>query len=237
MIELYQYKPYWGVLNASPFCMKLEVYLQLANIPYQVHHIANPTKSPSGKLPFIKDGDKTITDTAVIIEYLKKTYGDELDQQLTAMQQAEGIAIQRMLEEHLYHILVYSRWIDPAGWAIVSKDFFNRVPKPVKLLLMPLIRRKVKKSLWAQGVGRLSPANLYVEGKKDINALADFLCRQPYLLGDDVTGFDATVYAFCANLVYTPINSPLHECARQRPELVAYCERMKKRIYTNAITA
>jgi glutathione S-transferase len=236
MIQVYQFQPFWGILNASPFCMKLEVYLQLANIPYQLHIINNPAKSPSGKLPFIKDGDKTITDTSVIIEYLKQTYGDELDQNLTAMQKAEAVAVQRMLEEHLYHALIYSRWVDDAGWVKVCPDFFGKLPKLAQLIVPGIVRRQTKKALWSQGLGRLSPTEIYAAGKKDIVALADFLYSQPYLLGDDVTSIDATVYAFVVNLLYTPIDSPLHECARQRPELTTYCERMKKRLYTNALT-
>jgi len=33
MIKLYQFPTAWGLPNPSPFCMKLEVYMRLAEIP------------------------------------------------------------------------------------------------------------------------------------------------------------------------------------------------------------
>lgn len=70
MISLYQPAPAWGVLNASPFCMKLELYLRLAKIPYETK-LANPLKAPNGKVPYIKDGDQTIGDSSFIIAMVR----------------------------------------------------------------------------------------------------------------------------------------------------------------------
>lgn len=36
MIELHQFRPFWGLPNASPFCMKVETYLRFRGIPYKV---------------------------------------------------------------------------------------------------------------------------------------------------------------------------------------------------------
>jgi hypothetical protein len=33
MITLYQFPPAWGVLNPSPFCMKVEMYLRMVELP------------------------------------------------------------------------------------------------------------------------------------------------------------------------------------------------------------
>ena len=35
MIQLHQFAPAWG-MSASPFCLKLETYLRMAEIPYEV---------------------------------------------------------------------------------------------------------------------------------------------------------------------------------------------------------
>jgi hypothetical protein len=58
MIKLYQFKPALDLPNASPFCMKLEIYLRMANLPYEIVLNADSRKAPKGKLPYIEDGSK-----------------------------------------------------------------------------------------------------------------------------------------------------------------------------------
>ena len=36
MIKLYQFAPAFGLPNASPFCMKMETYLRMAGLPYEL---------------------------------------------------------------------------------------------------------------------------------------------------------------------------------------------------------
>ena len=53
-VKLYQFPSAWGLPNPSPFCMKLEVFLRLAEIPYEIVTWPDPRKAPKGKLPFIE---------------------------------------------------------------------------------------------------------------------------------------------------------------------------------------
>jgi glutathione S-transferase len=235
MIDLYQFRPVWGLLNASPFCMKLEVYLQLAKIPYKAHSITNPRQAPKGKLPYVKDGDQVIADSTLIIDYLKTKYGDELDQGLTAIQLAEARALQILMEEHLYWVIVYSRWIDPDGWRVAKKEFFSKMPRILRAIIPPLLRRNLKKTLRAHGIGRHTRDEIYAFGKKDLTAIANLVYAQPFLFGNQPTSIDAGIYAFLSSILYTPINSPLKTFAMQLPELNAYCERMKKFLYAGSL--
>jgi glutathione S-transferase len=231
MINLYQYKRHWGLPNASPFCMKLETYLRLAKLPYKMNVIKNPAGAPKGKLPFINDDGTVITDSSLIIEYLKEKYGDPLDENLTSMQKAVGTAVQRMMEEHLYFIIVYSRWIEPDGWKTISKDFFNDMPKIIRAFVPNMIRNKVRKQLHFEGIGRHSREEIYLLGKQDLTAIADLLYSQPFLFGNKPTSYDACVYAFLASILMSPVSSPLKSYASLRPELAAYCDRMKQAAY------
>jgi hypothetical protein len=36
MIKLYQFNAAWGLPNPSPFCMKVETYLRMVSLPYEV---------------------------------------------------------------------------------------------------------------------------------------------------------------------------------------------------------
>ena len=50
MIELYQFPRAFGLPNPIPFCMKVETYLKLTGLPYEVKD-TDPRKAPLGKLP------------------------------------------------------------------------------------------------------------------------------------------------------------------------------------------
>ena len=86
MIRLYQFAPAFGLPNASPFCMKLETYLRMAGLPYELVNSGDVLRAPKGKLPFIDDGGTRLADTSFIIEYLKGRYGEPLDASLTPAQ-------------------------------------------------------------------------------------------------------------------------------------------------------
>jgi glutathione S-transferase len=99
LITLHQFQPAFGLPNASPFCMKLETWLRMAKLPYvaPLMHLSTLGKAPKGKLPYIVDGKKTVADTAFIIEYLKATYGDPLDDWLSTEQKTVSLAFQRLM--------------------------------------------------------------------------------------------------------------------------------------------
>ena len=102
MIKLYQFHPVWNLPNTSPFCMKLETYLRMAKIPFEIVRVSDPRKCPKGKLPYIRDNETIISDSDFIINYLQQKYGDSLDNHLNQEEKAIALALQRMLEEHLY---------------------------------------------------------------------------------------------------------------------------------------
>ncbi len=59
-IELFVFPKLPNLPNASPFCMKLEAYLRMAGLEYQVTHVHDGRRSGTGtnKIPYIKiDGE------------------------------------------------------------------------------------------------------------------------------------------------------------------------------------
>lgn len=235
MIKLYQFSPVFGLPNLSPFCMKVETYLRMAEVPYQAN-VGNPMKSPKGKFPYIHDTkhDLILGDSSFIFKHLKAHYGDPLDTHLSETERALGFAVCRMVEEHFYWTLLYSRWVDDPGWAVMESVVREMVPPMTRWFLPASLRRGIRKSLHAQGVGRHSREQIFERGYEDLDAIAGLLSDKPFLLGKQPTSYDATVYSFLAVLLWTPIDSPLQQYAQQtHPQFEDYCQRMKARFYAD----
>ena len=232
MIRLVQFHPAFGLRNLSPFCLKLETYLRLAHIPHEILWSSDARRAPKGKLPYIIDGERTIGDSALIIDYLKEKYGDTLDATLDAAQKAEILAWRALCEDHLLFALLYSRWVDADGWRITAR-LFERLPFPLRHLVPGLARRAVTRQVYAQGMGRHGRDEIYAFGVADVAALATRLGDKDYLLGDTPCSLDATVYGFVAQLVGGEHDNPLTRQARATPALVDYCRRIEQRCFSD----
>src|SRR3990172_181027 len=195
MITLYQFPPACGLPNISPFCMKVEVYLRMARLPYQTA-IVSMRKAPKGKAPHIEDNGRILAESGFIIDYLKATYGDSLDAWLSAEQRATAHALRRMMEENMYWAVLYSRWFEDRNWEKVRKVFFGGLPVPLRSFIPFLVRANMKKALWGHGIGRHRREEIYALGRSDITALAEFLGTKAYFLVDRPRSLHATAYAF-----------------------------------------
>ncbi|MBI2380918.1 MAG: glutathione S-transferase family protein [Gammaproteobacteria bacterium] len=235
MLTLYKFGPVWGVPDASPFCMKLETYLRMTGIPFEVKKgMQNMKLSPKGKMPFIEHEGKRIGDSELIIGYLKKTFGDSLDGALSPEQKAIARLIQRTLDEHCYFAAVHSRWIDEANWPVVRETFFRPVPALLRGLVSGQIRKKVGKMLYLQGAGRHESAELYAMAIEDLQAVLSLLGDQPYLFGDAPSSADACLHAYLANFLIREMRSPMADFLAQDPRVAAYVARIDGSYYGNA---
>jgi hypothetical protein len=115
-IKLFQFPRMFGMPNVSPFCCKLETWLRIAGVPYEVVDVPDPRKGPKGKLPFIEDAGRRIADTSLIVDHLVKTRRVDPDARLNASQRAIALLVQRTLEEHYGFILAYTHFVRDEGW-------------------------------------------------------------------------------------------------------------------------
>ncbi len=232
-IKLYQFRPAFGLPNASPFCMKVETYLRMAGLVYECPRGGDLRKSPKGKMPYIEDEGAVVADSSFIIDYLKRKYGDPLDSHLDAAGRATALAVQRLFEENTYWAVLYFRWFEEAGWALTRAAFFDRMKPPLRWIVPMVARRLVRKELYGHGMGRHTREEIVAIGMKDLTAAADFLGDKPYFMGAQPSSLDATAYAFLANLLWAPLETPLKSHAQKYPQLEAYCRRMKARYYAD----
>jgi glutathione S-transferase len=231
VITLYQFPPGFGLPNASPFCLKLEFYLRMAELPYRNRYTLNLQRAPKGKLPWIDDEGTQLADSGLIIDYLKGRHGDPLDSNLDARQRATALTVQRLVEEHLYWAVLRERWIDEDGWALTRKVFFGALPWPARAFVPLIAKRGIRAELMGHGLGRHAVDDIRRMAADDLSALAALLGEQPYMLGDQPTSVDACVAGFLSNVLRVPLENPIKTAALQHTNLVAYCDRMLGRYF------
>ncbi len=229
---LHQPKGGWGEPSMSPFCMKLECYLRMAEIPFETR-APDMRRAPKGKVPYVDLDGTLIGDSQLIIERLIATYGDRLDHALTKQQRATARIVRRAIEEGTYFVGLYNRWTDPAGFAIVKPAFGNILPAPFAFLL-PFIRRRVVSSLHAQGLGRHAHEDILAIGLADWSALSDLLGEGPYFFGERPTSIDAVLYGFVTSATVFPYDSPLRTHVSSLTNLVAHRDRIRARYFDGA---
>lgn len=235
-IKLFQFPRMFGIPNVSPFCCKLETWLSIACVPYEVVDTPDPRKGPKGKLPFIEDAGVRIADTSLIVDHLVRTRGADPDAGLNASQRAIALLVQRTLEEHYAFVLAYTHLVRDEGWQH-TRARFDSVPAIVRPLVGSVVRGRVKKMLWKQGVLRHSHEDIVESAVRDWCAVLTVMCDGPFFFGDEPTGVDAIVFGALATSVLTPIESPIRDFLKSQPALVAYADRMRARFFPELATA
>jgi glutathione S-transferase len=223
----------FGVPNPSPFCIKLETWLRLAEIPYRMVPCPDPRKGPKDKIPFVTIGGETIGDSEFIIAALSERYGVDLDKGLSAPDRAVATAFTRMLEEHLYWAAVHSRWMEPEAFAVLKKAFFGRLPPGLRQLLPVILLRGLRRTLQGQGLGRHEPAEIYRKAERDLQAVSDFLAAKPFVMGDAPRTVDASAYGILTSIIDAQVPTPLQPIGRGFKNLVAYTRRMREAYFAD----
>jgi len=228
-IKLFQFPRMFAIPNLSPFCCKLETWLRMNGIAYEVVDTPDPRKGPRKKLPFIEEDGRRIADTSLIIDHLKTSRGIDPDAHLDASQRAIALLVQRTLEEHYAFVTVYTHFMRDEGWQHAGK--FESVPGFIRPLAARMVRRQMKKILWMQGILRHSDGDIIEAGLHDWRAVLSVMSDGPYFFGEKPATVDAIMFGAVATTVLTPIPSRIRDFLRAKPEVVSYAERMRAQFF------
>ncbi len=230
MITLYGFGPAHGLPDFSPFVTKAELLLRMANLLYRTD-TSDLARAPKGKLPYIDDGGVVVADSTFIRWHIEKKYRLDYDLGLDAAQRATAWAFEKMVEDQLYWALLHDRWMIEGNFRKGPARLFDKIPTTLRPLVTAIIRRKVRASLHAQGMGRHGPEEIRTLGMRSINAMADFLADKPFFMGREPTGIDATMFAFVCAVLCPYFDSRLRGAAERRDNLRNYVGRMAARYY------
>jgi len=227
MLTLYVFAPALGTISPSPFSVKSLLLLQMSGLPF-TRAAGDPRKAPKGKLPVLEDGGRRVPDSQAIQRHLAKAHGYDPDAHLTARQRAEAAAIRHLIEDHLYWVLVFARWIDHPE--ATRRAFFGTLPAPLRRPVFALVRRQVARALHGQGMGRHTAAEIYAMGSEGLEALSLLLGDGPYLFGEAPSGIDTSLFGFLENVLAAELDTPLRQAASRCPGLVAFHRHIREGI-------
>jgi glutathione S-transferase len=232
MITLYTFGPYFGLPDASPFVIKAMLLLKFADLPFKENR-QGYRRAPKGKLPYIDDDGTIVPDSTFIRFHIEKKYGFDFDAGLEPEQKAAAWAIEKMCEEHLYFSLVATRWCDDENFAKGPALFFKAIPAPVRPVVQTLVRRKVKKTLNLQGLGRHTQAEQDRLAIADVDALSALIGDKPYLMGETPCGADATVFGFVASFLAPAFTTKVRAAAEKHQNLTDYRDRVLRQYFAS----
>lgn len=234
MLKLYQFPRRSNSISHSPYCAKLETYLKIAQIPYENIATLDFSKNPKKQMPFIELNGKIIADSSFIIENLITEYGDKVDYWLNDEQKAISVALQRLLENHLFPILMYFRWVYPDGWRQFKEVLFAKAPFIVKLLIANKISKKIARRLANdQAIRNFTVEEMLRRAKVDLDALSNCLGDKSYLFGDKISSIDAILFGVYGGIALININTPLSGLAGGYANLKRHSELILKSYYSN----
>src|SRR5262249_16944457 len=230
MITLYTFGPAFGLPDPSPFVTKVELLLKMAGLAYRTD-TTRFRQAPKGKLPYIDDHGEQVADSTLIRWYLENKYRIDFDKGLSAEQRAIAWAFEKMAEDNLYWTLVDARWFDEVNFAKGPKNFFRKIPAPVRPLMVAFIRRQLQRTIYGQGAGRHPGVGCRGPGRRGIAGIADFFGPKPFFMGIQPAGVDATIFAFVAGALCPHFDTPLRSAAERHENLRRYVGRMTGRYY------
>ena len=230
MIKLYTFPETFGLRNVSPFCLKVEMALTHLGLDYEIVEESDPRKSPKGKLPYIIMDGETIADSELIFEKLDQASTGALFGQLSSEEYARGYAFTRLTEDHLYWLVVASRWLDDAWFPNVVKGFFGNLPGLIRPIASGMARRQVLKTLDLHGLGRHNLDEQADFARRDLLALSRALEGHSFIAGDRLTVFDFAVAGLLSGMYDQKPATWINPIADEFPTLRDYAERVQEAV-------
>ncbi len=226
MLKLYCYPKMFGLPDNNPFGLKVDTFLRLAKIDYEIINTINTENVPRKQLPCIEINNNVISDSNKIINFLTREFKIELNNHLTPLQNNIAFLITRTLDCNLYWIMSYSRWQDDRFWPLFKAAFLKFYPD-INDESLDKGRKYNTERYYYQGIGRYDVAEVYNSGLNDLQIIVNLLDNNRFIFGDKFSTIDATIYGYLANIYYFEIDTPLREYLIKNAKLTRYINNIR----------
>ena len=228
MITLVQFPKPPNRPSFSPFCLKLETYLKVSNLPYKNKLTISTKNSKKHKMPMLLDDGDLIEDSTFVIEHLKKKHGIDLDQNLTDEQKAISKAFQWLCEKSIVDIVVYFRWVDEKNWLKFREVIFHGAPWIIKATIGNKMSRSIQKTLHKHGIGRFTDVEKLKILDDNLLAISNYLADKKYFFGDQVSTIDTILYSHLIQVAPRNVVPQFEGVIDKYPNLKNYVNRFSK---------
>uniref|UniRef100_A0A915Q6B8 Thioredoxin-like fold domain-containing protein n=1 Tax=Setaria digitata TaxID=48799 RepID=A0A915Q6B8_9BILA len=192
MVYLYQFPRMKYIPNISPFCLKLETWLRMADIQYE-NVCSWRTRSLEGTLPFLEHNGKEYPDSALAIRDMTRIFSKEsMESHLSDEQKATYRAFEAMAENSLVMTVGYVLQMEHLDEVFqqISDDTFGILAPLWKFLLKMIISSKMAKKLKVVALGKHSREEVINIGMDDLKAISSHLGNRHYFAGFKPTKVD-----------------------------------------------
>ena len=218
----------FGLRNVSPFCLKTEMTMTYFGFEFELIEADDPRTAPKGKMPYLilEDG-QTLSDSELILSHLDAVSQGKIYGGLSDAERGIGFAFTRLAEDHLYWLMVASRWLDDEWFHNVVRDFFHFVPGLVRSVVANSERRRMAKTLMLHGLGKHAFEEQQGFARRDLKAISDASSVTPYLTGHRITVFDFTLAGMLSGILDNQPETWLTKIAMEYPLLRDYVDRIE----------
>jgi len=231
-VVLHHYARAKLIPDGSPFGLKMETYLRMADIKYE-NDFKYPS-SPKGKTPWITVNGKDVSDSQLAIEYLEKELEKSLNDHLTPEHAAVARAFQVTLDDRFAWCVAIDRLVYGQG-KVIMKILDLPGPKFTHPFMMKLFKRGTVKASHGHGIGRHSEEEVKKIGLADLKAFSEYLGNKPFLFGEKPSIADASLFGFLAEIITTHDESNWLRKAIEDDfkNLVDFVERVKEKYWSD----
>ena len=230
MITLYTFGPHFGLPDPSPFVTKAEMLLKWRACPFA------PTPPDSARRRRASCRISTTTASASRIPRSSAGTSRRSTASISIAGSAPSSAPSPGRSRRWRRIISTGRWWMRAGWMTPTfakgpANFFSKVPALVRPAVIAFIRRQVRKSLHAHGMGRHSPAEI-VRSRPAVDRCDRRLSRvQAVLHGQRADGRRCNHVCLRRGRALPAVRYAVRAAAERHDNLKRYVGRMTARYY------
>ncbi|KAL1741320.1 hypothetical protein HDZ31DRAFT_45690 [Schizophyllum fasciatum] len=151
---LYVWPGEWGLPSMDPACLAAILYLQLA-VPgrYIVSHCLNPDLSPTGQLPFLRDGDTEVSTLPSILDHVSAERDLNALAGLSATERAQLVAWSAHAQLNLGDLVSHVFFSVNKNWnKLTHPALASRLPIPQRYYMPGRIRELHRPRLTTAGL-------------------------------------------------------------------------------------
>lgn len=234
VVYLYQFPRTRLLPNLSPFCMKVETWLRMSDINYEIPKCSFTLRSKEGTMPFVEFNGKEYFDSSFILrdvdELIKHT---SLDDHLSAEQKSTSRAFEAMTEKSMaisawfYRMENVEKLLD-----LFDPKIFGLFGSLFKMIDSKFYASALLKRISGSDIGFHSREDIIKIGSEDLKAISKYLGNKHYFHGFKPTKVDACIFSNLCQIYYAPYTSEHRDLIEKEcKNLVEYIERIKNRFW------